>query len=155
MWWRRLRWFLTLAALCAIATCPAAKRSCTAKNRSREADELVTTIADRVAHTVAVTGKLPLVPAGPSPVPSCCEQGGVCKADFAVWNTQGWRDLGFSVDGAYRYTYQYIPDPSGKAAVIRATGDLDCDGVSSLYELKLTVVGTLVHRRWRRLNPYE
>lgn len=155
MWWRRLRWFLTLAALCAIATCPAAKRSCTAKNRSREADELVTAIADRVAHNVAVTGKVPLMPAGPSPVPSCCEQGGVCKADFAVWNTAGWRDLGFSVDGPYRYTYQYLPDPSGNAAVIRATGDLDCDGVSSLYELKLTVVGTLVHRAWRRVNPYE
>ena len=155
MWWRRLRWFLTLAALCAIATCPAAKRSCTAKNHSREADELVSAIADRVAHVVAVTGKVPLVPAGPSPVPSCCEQGGVCKPDYAVWNTAGWRDLGFSVDGPYRYTYQYVPDPSGNSAVIRATGDLDCDGVSSLYEVKLTVRGSLVHRAWRRVNPYE
>jgi hypothetical protein len=155
MWWRRLRWFLTLAALCAIATCPSAKRSCTAQNRSREADDLVSAIADRVAHNVAVTGNVPLTPAGPSPVVSCCEQGGVCKADYSTWSAPGWRELGFSVDGDYRYTYQYLPDPSGKSAVIRATGDLDCDGVSSLYEMKLTVVGTLVHRRWHRVKPYE
>lgn len=155
MWWRRLRWFLTLAALCAIATCPSAKRSCTANNRSREADDLVSAIADRVAHNVAVTGKLPMTPAGPSPVVSCCEQGGVCKPDFATWSAPGWRELGFSIDGDYRYTYQYVPDPSGKSAVVRATGDLDCDGVSSLYELKLTVVGTLVYRRWHRVKPYE
>ena len=153
--WRRLRWFLTLAALCAIATCPAAKRACTARNRAREADNLLDVIGDRVAHNVAVTGKVPLTPAGPTPVPSCCEQGGTCKPDFAVWNQPGWRELGFSIDGTYRYTYSYVPDPSGQSAIVRAVGDLDCDGTSSLYELKLTVVGTLVHRSWRRLKPYE
>lgn len=153
--WRRLRWFLTLAALCAIATCPAAKRACTARNRSREADDLLNVIGDRVAHNVAITGKVPLTPAGPSPVPSCCEQGGTCKADFSVWNQPGWRELGFSIDGPYRYTYSYVPDPSGQSAIVRAVGDLDCDGTSSLYELKLTAVGTLVHRSWRRLKPYE
>jgi hypothetical protein len=155
MWWRRLRWFLILAALCAIATCPSARRSCTAKNQAREADDLLGVIASRVAHDVAVTGKLPMTPAGPTPVVSCCEQGGVCKQDFAVWDKPGWRELGFSIDGDYRYAYQYAPDPSGKFAIVRATGDLDCDGVSSLYEVKLTVVGTLVQRSWRRVKPYE
>jgi hypothetical protein len=72
-----------------------------------------------------------------------------------LWNQPGWRELGFSVDGPYRYTYSYVPDPSGQSAIVRAVGDLDCDGTSSLYELKLTVVGTLVHRSWRRLKPYE
>ena len=116
---------------------------------------MLNVIADKVAHDVAVTGKVPLMPAGPTPVPSCCEQGGTCKADFAVWNQPGWRELGFSVDGTYRYTYSYVPDPSGQSAIVRAVGDLDCDGVSSLFEVKLTVVGTLVHRSWRRLKPYE
>ncbi|MDB4958348.1 MAG: hypothetical protein JWO36_5917 [Myxococcales bacterium] len=153
--WRRVRYILALLALCAIATCPAAKRSCTAKNRAQEADDLLGVLADQVAATVAMTGHVPLTPAGPSPQPSCCEQGGECKPDAAAWTAPGWRDLQFSVDGAHRYTYQYLPDPSGSFAVVRATGDLDCNGTSSLYEVKLTVHGLLVERAWSRKDPYE
>jgi hypothetical protein len=155
MWWRRARWLLTLIALCSIATCPSAKRSCTAKNRSQEADDLLSVIADKVAQTVATTGKVPPTPAGPTPVPSCCDQGGACPEDTATWSAPGWRELQFSVDGAYRYTYQYVPDPSGQSAIVRAIGDLDCNGTSSLFELELTVQGALVRRAWRRQNPYE
>lgn len=155
LWGRRLRWLLTLTALCAIATCPAAKRSCTAKNRSREANDLLDVIAERVATAVATTGKVPPTPAGPTPQPSCCEQGGTCKPDAAVWNDAGWRELRFSVDDPYRYTYEYVPDPSGLSAVVRATGDLDCDGMLALYELKLVVKGASVQRTWHRKNPYE
>lgn len=153
--WRRVRWFLTLIALCAIATCPSAKRSCTAKNRSQEADDLLTVLGDRVASVVATTGKVPPTPAGPSPTPSCCEQGGTCSPDPTTWAAQGWRELQFSVDGPYRYQYQYLPDASGQSAVIRAIGDLDCNQVTSLYELRLTVHGATVRRSWHRKNPYE
>jgi hypothetical protein len=155
MWGRRLRWILTLLALCAIATCPAAKRSCTAKNRSREAENLLNVLAERVATAVATTGKVPPTPAGPTPQPSCCEQGGTCKADASVWSAAGWRELQFSVDGEHRYTYQYVPDASGQSAILRATGDLDCDEDAGVYELKLTVKGTSVVRAWHRKNPYE
>jgi hypothetical protein len=148
MWGRRLRWVLTLVALCAIATCPAAKRSCTAKSRAREAQDLLEVLADRVATAVATTGKVPPTPAGPTPQPTCCEQGGTCKP-------AGWRELQFSVDGPFRYTYQYVPDASGRSAILRATGDLDCDGELAVYELELTVKGTTVARAWRRKNPYE
>jgi hypothetical protein len=155
MWWRRVRWFLTLVALCAIATCPSAKRSCTAQNRAQEADDLVGLLGDRVALIVAATGKVPPTPAGPSPQPACCDQGGTCNPDTTTWTTPGWRELQFSIDGPYRYQYQYIPDATGQSAVVRATGDLDCNGVSSTYELQLTVQGSNVHRAWRRKNPYE
>ena len=123
--------------------------------RAQEAEDLVGYLADRVAAVFAATGKLPTTAAGPTPIPSCCDQGGTCPEDPAIWNTPGWRELGFSIDGTYRYTYQYIPDPSGLTAVVRATGDLDCDGVQSTYELQLTAQGPLVIRRWRRVNPYE
>jgi len=155
MWARRLRYVLGLTALCAIATCPAAKRSCTAKNRSREADHLLGVLAERVATAVATTGKVPPTPAGPTPQPSCCEQGGTCAPEARQWEAPGWRELQFSIDGTYRYTYQYVPDPSGESALLRATGDLDCDGVVATYELKLTVKGTSVQRAWQRKNPYE
>lgn len=155
MWGRRLRYLVTLTALCAIATCPAAKRSCTAKNRAREASELLNVLADRVASVVATTGKVPPMPAGPTPQPSCCEQGGACKPDPALWSAPGWRELQFSVDGEYRYTYQYVPDASGQSAILRATGDLDCDDETALYELTLKVKGTSVTRTWHRKNPNE
>ena len=155
MWGRRLRYILTLLALCAIATCPAAKRSCTANNRSREADNLLNVLAERVATAVATTGKVPPTPAGPTPQTSCCDQGGTCKVDPSLWTAAGWRELQFSVDGEHRYTYQYVPDASGQSAILRATGDLDCDEETALYELRLTVKGTSVVRAWHRKNPYE
>ncbi len=155
MWWRRLRYILGLCALCAIATCPAAKRACTAHNRAREADDLLDVIGDRVADHVATTGRVPATAAPPTPRPSCCEQGGSCGEDPTTWSAPGWRELGFSIDGPYRYTYEYVPDPGGASAIVRATGDLDCNGVSSLYELKLTVRGTSVDRTWTRRDPYE
>jgi len=155
MWWRRVRYVLVLLALSAIATCPAAKRACVAKNRAREADDLLTVLADRVERTVLETGKVPPVAAGPSPAQSCCDQGGTCSPDAATWDTPGWRALAFSVDGPYRYRYQYTPDPSGTSAVLRAVGDLDCDGDRSLYELTLKVEAGHVRRAWKRLAPYE
>ena len=153
--WRRVRYVLVLIGLCAIATCPAAKRSCTAKSRAREADDLLEVLGERVAAHVKATGRVPPTAAPPTPRPSCCEQGGTCSYDADTWSAPGWRELAFSIDGTYRFTYEYAPDPSGQSAIIRATGDLDCDGTSSTYELKLTVSAGDVTRAWSRKDPYE
>src|SRR5262245_27942980 len=150
MWWRRLRYALLLIALCAIATCPAAKRSCTARTRSAEADQLLGYLADRVAARVAADGRVPATAAGPTPETSCCERGGTCPADAAAWAAPGWRELGFSIDGEHRFSYQYAPDPSGLAATLRATGDVACDGAGRTIELKLTVAGGQLLRAWSR-----
>jgi hypothetical protein len=150
MWWRRLRYVLLLIALCAIATCPAAKRSCTAKTRAAEADELLGYLADRVAAHVATTGRVPPTAAGPTPGAACCDRGGICPADPAAWSAPGWRELGFSIDGEHRFAYQYAPDPGGLAATLRATGDVACDGAPRVIELGLTVAGGQVQRVWSR-----
>ncbi len=153
MWWRRLRYVLVLVGLCAIATCPTAKRSCNAKNRAQEADDLLDVLTEKVRTIARETGKVPPLPAGPTPQPACCDHSdGICEADIATWNTPGWRALGFSIDGDYRYTYTYLPAPDGKSAVIRAVGDLDCDDKSSLYEVVVTADGK---RSWTRRDPYE
>lgn len=141
MWWRRLRYLAILTALSAIATCPAAQRACTAKARAREAEQLLGYLADRVAAAVAATGRVPALPAGPTPAVSCCDRGGICEPDPADWSTPGWQALAFSIDGPYRYSYTYAPTADGRAAVLRATGDLDCDGEPALYELELRVEG--------------
>jgi hypothetical protein len=137
--WRRVRYALGLAALCALATCPTAKRACTAEVRAREAASLLDYLGDRVAAIVATTGRMPPLAAGPTPVPGCCEQGGACSADSVTWDAPGWRALQFSIDNDFRYTYQYIPDPSGTSAVVRATGDLGCDGTTRVDELHLGI----------------
>ncbi len=153
--WRRFRYVLALVGLCAIATCPIAKRSCTAKQRAREADDLLGYLGDRVADAVTATGKVPPLPAGPTPKQGCCDQGGACDPDDKTFDSPGWRALGFAIDTPYRYTYEYAPDPSGTSAIVRAVGDLDCNGQTSLYELKLEVKGTSVERTWTRKDPYE
>jgi len=150
MWWRRLRYVLLMIALCAIATCPAAKRSCTVRTRSAEADQLLGYLADRVAAHVAADGRVPPTAAGPTPEPGCCERGGTCPADAAAWAAPGWRELGFSIDGEHRFSYQYAPDASGLAATLRATGDVACDGALRTIELKLTVAGGQLLRDWSR-----
>lgn len=155
MWWRRLRYVLLLVALSAIATCPSAKRSCNAKQRAREADHLLEYLVERASQSVAATGRLPTTPAGPTPLPDCCEQGGVCAADVTQWKTPGWQALQFSIDGEHRYTYSYIPDPSGRSAILRAVGDVDCDDVTSLYEVKVEIDGGGLRRKWTRKNPSE
>jgi hypothetical protein len=159
MWWRRIRYLLILAALCAIATCPTAKRSCTTKNDAREATDLLDFLADKVAASARATGKVPPIAAGPTPTPSCCDQGGTCSAAPTTFAAAGWVQLGFTIDGDYHYSYQYIPAPNGGSAVIRAVGDLDCNGVSSLYEVELTLEpgagGASVTRHWTRKARYE
>jgi hypothetical protein len=155
MWWRRLRYALLLVALCAIATCPAAQRSCTAKARAREAEQLLAYLAERVEAAIAATGRVPEAPAGPTPVPGCCERGGTCAADPAAWSAPGWKALAFSIDTEHRYTYAYVPDPSGRSAILRATGDLDCDGEGAVYELEIRIEAGGPQRRWTRKDPYE
>jgi hypothetical protein len=148
MWWRRLRYVLLLIALSAIATCPAAKRACTAKNRAVEADELLGYLADRVAAHVATTGRVPATAAGPTPAVACCDHGGTCSPDPAQWDTPGWRDLGFTIDGDHRFAYQYAPDATGLSATLRAVGDVDCGGAPREVVVKLTVTGGKVSRVW-------
>ena len=155
MWWRRLRYMLLLVALCAIATCPAAQRSCTAKARAREADQLLAYLADRIEAAIAATGRVPETPAGPTPATGCCEQGGACAPDPALWAAPGWKALAFSIDGEHRYTYAYAPEPGGRAAVVRAAGDLDCDGEPSLYELEVRIEAQGPVRKWTRKAPNE
>jgi hypothetical protein len=152
--WRRVRYVLLLAALCAIATCPAAERACTANSRAQEAEDLLAYLAEKVTLSYLANGKLP--PGAPlTPRPSCCEQGGTCSPDPATWSAPGWAALGFSIDDDYRYSYEYAPDPYGASATLRAVGDLDCNGKSSLYEVKLTVVAGHVIQSWTRTDPYE
>jgi hypothetical protein len=156
MWWRRVRYLLLLLALCSIATCPTAKRSCTGKARAREAEQLLEYLGDRVAAALVADKRVPRVAVGPTPaIGACCEQGGMCGADPALWDVPGWKALAFSVDGEFRYSYEYVPAADGQSAIVRATGDTDCHGDAAVYELEIKRDADGATRTWTRTNPYD
>jgi hypothetical protein len=154
--WKKVRYVLVLLALCAMATCPAARRAWLRRERAREAPGLLDALADRVEARWKERSRLPLEPAGPTPpLGACCDQGGTCAVDDAQWQAGGWAALGFTIDDPHRYSYQYVPAPDGKSAIVRAVGDLDCDGVRGTYEIKLEPNGDHLMRTASEDGPLE
>lgn len=96
---------------------------------------------------------------GPTPpVGTCCEQGGKCAPDPALWEHPTWKLLKFSVDDPHYYSYAYEVLDGGKTFVVRAIGDLDCDGVRATFELTGTVTDdgrVEMSPSIRRLNEAE
>ncbi len=74
---------------------------------------------------------------GPTPaLGQCCAQGEKCAPDAAQWDHPTWIALQFSVDDPHFFSYEYkVIDPA-KEFVVRAYGDLDCDGQYSTYEMR-------------------
>jgi hypothetical protein len=62
-------------------------------------------------------------------------QGGQCATDATLWNHPTWQALNFSIDDPHYYSYEYEVVDGGEGYVVRAIGDLDCDGVVSTFEL--------------------
>lgn len=152
--WQRARWLLALAALCTLATCPAAARTCKQRRQAREAPQLLHYLVDEIRGHVAAHGSLPDLEVGPTPpIGTCCQDGSTCAPDPSRWTDPAWRALRFSIDGRHRFSYQVARD--GEAVVLTATGDQDCDGVAAVYEVRLTVVADHVVATWKNVNPLE
>ncbi len=70
-----------------------------------------------------------------TPIHSCCK-GGVrrCESRPKDWIHPTWRRLGFRLSGSHLYRYQLILEPGSlrRRVVLRAMGDLNCNGRSSL-----------------------
>lgn len=156
MWWRRLRLLVLLLALSTLATCPIGVRSCRSERRSVEARKLIGYLADRVQRIWRDTGALPPQSIGPTPSPgACCDNGGACDVQLPLWDEPAWKALGFTIDGPHRYAYSYQLVDGGAAAVVRATGDLDCDGVFAVFEARLVPDGDHLRAAWTSTNPSE
>ncbi|MFH1529339.1 MAG: hypothetical protein ABIK09_01250 [Pseudomonadota bacterium] len=101
-------------------------------------------VAQRVSPDgTAVTCALPPV-AGPVPrAGTCCGSlGGAdgdgadrCDGDEDEWNA-AFGALGVPYPGPHFFTYEILKNPTSpeSAMIVRATGDLDCDGIRSTFE---------------------
>jgi prepilin-type N-terminal cleavage/methylation domain-containing protein len=117
------------------------------KSRASEARELVQTMYENAHRYYVANGRFPASSTAMTPAPeACCEQGGKCAPSSAYWRTEPdgevWAALDFSVDDSHYYSYQYEAvnpvkeGPGDKAMfIVRARGDLDCDGTYATFEL--------------------
>jgi len=79
-----------------------------------------------------------------TPVSTCCQADGSnkCPPNAAQWSDPTWVALHFSLDDPHYYRYEFISSGAGTQAefTTRASGDLDCDGIESTFEMYGTVM---------------
>lgn len=75
----------------------------------------------------------------------------------ADWQHKSWAAIAFSLEDPQYYSYEYETSKDGKRATVRARGDVDGDGVESLFELDVKVEGNKaqVDPPTRETNPAE
>jgi len=82
---------------------------------------------DKAGYRFPSAGPTPAhIPCGKKPHPP----------DAKLWQSPGWKELGFTIGEKFRYQYRIYSKGIGPKAqfTIRAHADLDCDGVYSTYE---------------------
>ena len=91
----------------------------------------------------------PTASAGPTPpIGTCCKQPkGQCPPDPTRWADPTWQMLHVEIDEPIRYSYQVDVSSPGQV-IVRAIGDLDCDGTTSQLEVRLTAEGQT--KTWTR-----
>jgi type IV pilus assembly protein PilA len=76
-----------------------------------------------------------------TPVASCCTfPGHKCPVNAAAWDTSTWNSLMFTMEDPHYFRYEYESTGTagagtGSKFTMRAVGDLDCDGISSTFEM--------------------
>jgi len=76
---------------------------------------------------------------------ACCGQvGQKCAPNPALWQLSTWMALNFSVDDPHYYSYQVAAGAgtganAGDFQQLQASGDLNCNGVFSLFQRTATV----------------
>ena len=73
------------------------------------------------------------------PLGECCRQGGKCKPDPAWWSGEPWSSLQFSMEASHYHSFAYRVGADGRSFKVAASGDLDCDGDYSTFEMEAQV----------------
>ena len=95
-------------------------------------------------------------PVSGGPVPATPPRGKFV-VPAAAWAVPPWSDLGFSISQPHYYQYQLETSADGQRCWVRARGDLDENGVMSLFELEVRIdaTGALKRERLRIENEDE
>jgi hypothetical protein len=80
--------------------------------------------------------KLAHAPLTPAAGECCKHPKGKCPAGTGDWKQPGWQALSFELADPHYYSYELVVDPTG--FIVRAVGDLDCDGDLATFELRGT-----------------
>jgi hypothetical protein len=110
--------------------------------RMAEARDAVYKIARALADVVEMERKLgqPLrFPSSAPLVPADVPYGKPVKVSAESFSHPSWRAIGYSVEGDVYYATDFVTAPDGKSVVVRARGDIDRDGVTSLFELDVRI----------------
>lgn len=122
-------------------------------NKINEASELLQELSDQTTAYYATswdTGKRHCLPpsAGPTPAVPTVDS---AEVDFFAEDQPGhatWEALGFQPERPIRYSYSYTPSRAGCGLIgrdasgtvsFRAEGDLDGDGVRSIFERRAII----------------
>jgi hypothetical protein len=89
-------------------------------------------------HTDALGVVLPRdFPATVGPTPAVPPAGGKVALAPSAWSAQGWHSLNFSVDDPQAYSYTFAR-AAPSVGLVMAQGDLDGDGIYSLFQRSVT-----------------
>ncbi|MFN3199070.1 MAG: hypothetical protein ACE366_11785 [Bradymonadia bacterium] len=82
---------------------------------------------------------------GPTPSRPLCSDGDRYVHRSEDWQHDTWKTLKFEPSSDHYFQYEFISQGSGREAsfIVRARGDLDCDGETSLYEITGAFDGNL------------
>lgn len=141
--WRGIVFGLAIAMAC--GACKSGDRdSGSAKVKTIEAKQFLKKMYAGARAYYLDTPSAGVVPAakqfpGPSqgptpPLGACCKNADrKCQPKASLWNHPVWNALSFSLSDRHYFSYSY--EVQGDTVIVRAQGDLDCDGVYSTYEM--------------------
>jgi hypothetical protein len=99
--------------------------------------EIARDLASSVEHGRKAHGpaRFPVsAPAVPAEVPKATKY----QSTESDW-TATWKEIGFSMKEPQYFRYSIVTAPDRKHAVVRAEGDLDGDGKTSVYEIPMEI----------------
>jgi hypothetical protein len=96
------------------------------KSKKSEAALQLNKLAKNLKVAYITNQAFPKGNTGPTPDKSCCEGPNHKCFDTKAWQNPIWQQLDFQIDEPHLFRYAY--ESNGKTFVLRALGDLDCDG---------------------------
>lgn len=107
------------------------------RSKSTEARVQVETLFELARAYYEKNKKLPATTKLTPEAGACCKtEDRKCHPGPDTWSHPTWKTLGFAPADPHYYSFQFIRggDGPGGRFIVRAVGDLDCDGIFSTFQ---------------------